>query len=764
MADDYGDSGTEAKKPEKMTDKQRLLAILEIPNIVEKLDKAKLANLGAKVVEEFEIDEASRTTWIETNEEALKLAMLVAEDKDYPFEGAANVKYPLLTTAALQFNARAYPAIVPPDRVVKCKTFGNDPQGLKAARAERVSEHLSYQLTHEVPEWEESTDQLLLILPIAGSVFRKTYYDPSLRKTCSHLVLADRFVVNYNARSLDKTPRYTEKLSLYPFEIEERIRSGRFKKFDYKTPGQEDEKAEGADSAQTDDDAPQLFLEQHRLYDLDEDGYPEPYICTVHKSTQTVVRIVANFTEKTISTDDDGKVTAIRRKEYYTHYKFLQSPDGGFYGMGFGSLLKALGEAINTTVNEMLDAGHMANIQGGFISSVLGIRDKHLTFTHGQFRVLPTNLPVNQAVMPLQFPGPAQALFALLEFLVNSGKEIASIKDVLTGEGMGKNASPTTTLALIEQGLQVFTAIYKRIHRALSHELSLHAECNREHLTAEEYSKFFDAAQPAQPAAPMQPGMPGAPPEASPGMLGGASGPMPMQPMMFDPAQDYDDTDFDIQPFSDPAAVTKMQKLAKADFAYQASKEDPAINKVEALKRVFAAADMEDPDKLLAQPDPKQMELMQRGAEAEVAEQEGKAAKVMAEAQKIANEPAEGAAPTEDPMMSQLEVAKKSHEVRGAELDNMNKEADLKAKDVEIGEDGTVESRTIVALMQQGQVLMEGLNQIAQLVAQQGAQQQAAIDNLAAIIAAPNVLVRDPATGRALESVKDFSRSGATVN
>lgn len=761
VADEYGDSAVAepATDAPKQTDKARLIEVLKLDNIVKKLPPTKLANLGQKVCEEYAIDLSSRASWMDTNEEALKLAMLMAEDKDYPFEGAANVKYPLLTTAALQFNARAYPAVVPPDRVVKCKTFGADPQGLKAARADRVSEHLSYQLTHEIEEWEEDTDRLLLILPISASVFRKTYYDPSLRRTCSRLVTADRLVVNYNARNLSETPRITEKLYLYPHEIEERIRSGRFKKFDYKAAGPSDteDKPEGADSPQTDDDAPLLFLEQHRLYDLDEDGYPEPYICTVHQSTQTVVRIVANFTEKTISLNDEGKVSAIRRKEYYTHYKFLQSPDGGFYGMGFGSLLHAIGESINGTLNQTLDAGHLANVQGGFVSGTLGLRDKSIKLSMGELRVLPTTMPVNQAIHIMDFKGPSPVLFQLLGLLIEAGKEIASIKDVLTGEGLGKNASPTTTLALIEQGLQVFTAIYKRIHRSLSHELSLHAECNREHLDAEKYSAFFDQMQPAQ-ASPMQAGQ--TPQE---GMPPGMEQQAPqMVPAMFDPAQDYNDDDMDIMPLSDPGAVTKMQKLSKADFIWTTAKDSGGIvNPAVALKRLYEAADIDNPDELFAQPDPETQELMKRGAAAEVAEKEGRAAKAMAEAEKIANEPAEPPAPQVDPietekqvMIADLEVTEKSHKVRSAQLDNLIKEADLATRDVEVvpGENGedAVASRTMLGL----QAIMEGLNQIALLVAQQGQQQTQAINELAQLVAAPNELVRDEMTGRAVGSRK----------
>jgi hypothetical protein len=395
----------------------------------------------------------------------------------------------------------------------------------------------------------------------------------------------------------------------------------------------------------------------------------------------------------------------------------------------------------------------------------------------GEFKVVPTTMPLNQAVMPITYPGPSTVLFQLLGLLIEAGKEIASIKDVLTGEGLGKNASPTTTLALIEQGLQVFTAIYKRIHRALSHELSLHAECNREHLDKEKYSAFFDQMQPA-PAdpmmqqgsgmPPMQEGMPegGMPPGMPPEM---AQQPPQMIPAMFDPAEDYNDDDMDIMPLSDPGAVTKMQKLSKADFIWTTAKDSGGIvNPAVALKRLYEAADIDNPEELFAQPDPETQELMKRGAVAEVAEKEGKAAKAMAEAEAIANAPAEPAAPQVDPIEAEkqvviagLEITEKQHKVRGAELDNLVKQADLATRDVEIvpdenGEDA-VASRTMLGL----QAIMEGLGQIAALVASQGQQQALlaeqqtqAINQVAEIVAAPNELVRDELTGRALGSRK----------
>lgn len=558
-------------------------------NIVPMLKDGQLTEIGQKAIREYDIDKKSRETWQERVSKAIDLAMLVAEDKNYPFRRASNIKFPLLTTAALQFNARAYPAIVQGNRVVKCQTWGNDPMGQKAARGERVSEHMSYQLLAELPEWEEDTDKLLVMLPIVGCCFRKVYFDPSLGRNTTRLVTADRLVVNYWARSLEDCPRVTEEMRLYPYEIQERIRSKRFVDFDYSNAAAADDQRDKEKPDPEDEDAPHLFLEQHRLLDLDDDGYPEPYIVTVHHASQQVCRIVANYTEESVNLGEDGKVAAIRKQQYYVKYLFLPSPDGGFYGWGFGWLLKDIAEAINATMNEMLDAGHLANIQGGLVSSALGIKEKNVRLQPGEWRVINTNAPLQQAVMPIKYDGPAPTLFQLLGLLVDAGKDVAAIKDVLTGEGLGKNASPTTTMALIEQGLQVFTSIYKRIHRALKAELGIHARLNRKHVDPQKYAAFFDQA------------------------VGPDGQPLPPP----DPAQDYNEADMDILPISDPATVSKMQKLAKAEFVFQTSQGNPLVNPIEALRRMYEAADVEDIDKLLMpppQPDPEVEMLMKANA------------------------------------------------------------------------------------------------------------------------------------------------------
>ena len=602
------------------TGEQILYAIMQMPNIAESLkqaDSERVAEIGQQVIEDYEIDDASREEWLAKNEDALKLAMMVAEEKNYPFANAANIKYPLLSTAALQFNARSYSAIVAPDRVVKCKVRGRDPNGEKAARSERVSEFMSDQLLHEQPEWEEDTDRMLVMLPIVGSVFRKVWYDSALQRNVSRLIPPEDMVVNYRASSIHTVPRITEILRLYPYEIEERIRDGRFLEFNYKETAPQDGEEEAEKTGETatgdDDSAPHTFLEQHCLLDLDEDGYPEPYVVTVHRDTSQVVRIVANFNEDTVTIAQNGDILSIRRHDYFVHYQFLPNPDGGFYGLGFGWLLSSTNETINTTLNQLLDAGHRANMQGGLISSVLGVREKSIRLEQGEWRVIQTNGPLKDAIMPIKYGEPSSVLFNLLGLMIDMGKELASVKDVLSGEGQGKNASPTTTMALIEQGLQVFTSIYKRIHRTLKHEFSIQARLNTQYVTPERYAQFFDepAEQQQAPQMPMQQG--------SPEMMG------QMQPaaMQIDPQADFNSKDFDILPVSDPQSVTKMQKLAKAQLVLQTSQGNPLVNQQVALKRFYEAADIENADELITdppQPSPEEQAFMEAMRDLELQE------------------------------------------------------------------------------------------------------------------------------------------------
>jgi chaperonin GroES len=652
MATAYAD----VEKPKRVDTISRLQSYLDAENIADMLEDDQLGSIGDRVVREYDIDKASRSEWETNSREAMDLAMQVATTKNYPWPKAANIKYPLLTSATIQFAARAYPAILGQGDPVKAQVVGNDagipmqqgqgqpqggpmaplqagpmqpggmvegqpqpaPQGqpqeqqwevepgAKRKRGDRVARHMSWQLTEEMEEWEEDVDKLLHILPIVGMCYKKTYFDPVLGRNRSDLVTADKCVVNDGATDLETVPRITQEVEFYPYEIEEKYRAGVWRKCELGLP---------QDSA-NDDDAPHMFLEQHRLYDLDEDGYAEPYICTVHKATCQVVRIVANFREDGVMFGDDGNIVRIERDHYFTKIPFLPNPSGGFHDIGFGYLLRPLNEAVNTTLNQMLDAGHLANTQSGFIGSGARLRGGQMRFKMGQFQQVDVSGgTLRDNLVPFQFPGPNLVLFQLLGLLIEAAKDISSVKDIMTGEAQGRNQSPTTTMALIEQGMQVFSAIYKRIFRSLRKEYKKLYNLNARYLNPETYFTVLDEQE----------------------MVG---------------PEDYNTKDYDIVPVADPRAVTHMQKLARAEYLGGFA-NDPYFNGIEVRRRMLDAASIDDIDELLVEQPPPNPQILKDADELELKkgklildglEVEGNLAKMEAEIVKLLAE-AEGIEP-----------------------------------------------------------------------------------------------------------------------
>ena len=354
----YGQPTERKKSPDLAKTLAKLLAYETSQNIAQDIldredGEQKLNDIGSEVDRKYKIDKQSRAEWEKGSERAMDIALQVREVKNYPFEGAANIKYPLVTVAALQFGARAYPAIIDGTRIVKAQVVGNDSgvpikddngdpkvdplsqeplwikkPGEKRAKADRVSRHMSYQLLNEMEEWEEDTDVLLHHLPIVGCAFRKVWRSETLGRNKSEMVPAKHLVVNDKCRSLDEAPAVTHEIFLYPQDIEERKLSGVFLDIDLGSPAEAD----------SDEDAPHMFLEQHRYIDLDEDGYKEPYIVTVHKDTCHVVRIVANYSVDEIK-DNGKKIVRIPKEQYFVKYSFIPDPKGGFYDIGFGRLL-----------------------------------------------------------------------------------------------------------------------------------------------------------------------------------------------------------------------------------------------------------------------------------------------------------------------------------------------------------------------------------------------------------------------------------------
>jgi chaperonin GroES len=573
-AADPMDEGQETGAPELEAEqpandaRHPLLSLIGVPNLADHLSDDVLGQMGAKVCDEFKLDEDSRAAagWDETNKAAMDLVMLVRKAKNVPWPNAANVKFPLLIKACIEFNARAYPAIIDGPDVVKGSVKG-EPSPEKEARAERIGNHMSYQLLEEMDDWEEDTDKLLIQLPAVGCAFRKSYFDPVKGYNSSHLVSAKDFVVNYMTKDLATCPRATHVLTFYPHEIAEKMRSGLWLEQDLGTP----------QDGGNDDQAPHTFLEQHRLWDLDGDDYPEPYIVTVHKETQKVVRVVARFTEKGLTLDGE-KVVRIAPTRIFTKYPFIPAPDGSFYDMGFGTLLFPLSESINSIINQILDAGTLSNMQAGFIGAGISIKSGSQSFKPGEFKkVEATGSALKDNIVLLPTKEPSAVLFNLLGLLIEAAKDVTATQDILSGDA-GKGTLPVGTVtALVEQGLKTFTAIVKRVHRALKKELGVLYDLNAHYLQPQAYFTFQDVQ----------------------GVIA---------------QQDYAEGDCDVVPVSDPNMATDMQRMQRAQFVMEVGKQTGAVIPRESAKQALIAAKVPDPDKLLPPdgpppPDPKTIEL-----------------------------------------------------------------------------------------------------------------------------------------------------------
>ena len=243
-------------------------------NIAELMEESQLESLGQRVLKDYDADKLTLKSREEKMDKAMDLALLVPKEKNYPFPKASNVKYPLLTSAAIQFAARSYPAIVTPSGIVKIKKIGNDPDGQKVKIGERVATYENHQLREEMEDWVEGTDKLLHTLPILGCLFKKTYYNSVKGTNVSDLVYPKFLIVKNSVSSLETAPRISHEIELYPFEIIEKKRAGIFLDIDISNS-----KSSLKEEANTEDeDAAHIFIEQHRLLDLDNDGYPEPYI------------------------------------------------------------------------------------------------------------------------------------------------------------------------------------------------------------------------------------------------------------------------------------------------------------------------------------------------------------------------------------------------------------------------------------------------------------------------------------------------------
>jgi len=418
----------------------------------------------------------------------MDLALQIQKDKTFPWPDCANVAFPLVTIAAMQFHARAYPAIVGSEDVVKCTVLGEGDDAV--ARAERVSTHMSWQRLYEDKAWEEQEDKSILNLSIVGTNFKKTYHSANLGYNVSELVLAKNLVMDYWSKSIEECPRKTQRIPTFKNEIHEKVYRGLFRDCLEEgwyahppLPERPEEKVnednrQGVMPPAPDDTTALMVCEQHCNLDLDGDGYAEPYIITFEESSQYILRIVTRFDslddiERVGSGKREGKIVKIKAMEYFTKRTFIPSPDGGIYDIGFAVFLGPLNEAVNSLVNMLLDAGTMQTTAGGFLGRGAKIRGGVYTLAPFEWkRMDSTGDDIRKSVFPLPVNAPSDVLFQLLGLLIQYTSRVSGTTDITVGENPGQNTPAQTSQNMIEMGQKIYNAIFKRIWRSSKEEFT----------------------------------------------------------------------------------------------------------------------------------------------------------------------------------------------------------------------------------------------------------------------------------------------------
>ena len=508
--------------------------ILLADNVAEMLSDEWLREIGQDAVAGYRDDVSSRAEWEQNNADVLRMAMQVVQQKTFPWQGSACVEFPLMALACVNFQSRAVAEAVPGGAVAMCKggmplshieqqvsqnvqqqmqqqmqqaPLPDDPahaqqmqqqmqqqikqQVSQAVIAqyrmlEKLGEQLTFQM-QELDDFEEKTDLLMAILPLAGCVIKKTFWDAAEKRNRSEVVLPNNFIVNYWATGdIDNLQRVSQWFTLAQHELDARIREGQYLDGAYEagytpdvTENVKDER-QGLTQGRR-DHADIEMLEQHTWLDLDEDGYAEPYVVTVDVRTQTVRRIVKRFYEDGVQRRGN-LITRIIPQSYFTKYTFMQSPDGGWYGQGFGSLLKAINATVSGAINRLLDAGTLAVTAGGFLSKEIRIKGGEYAFRPNEWKRAECSAEVLKAgIVPLPVRGPDAVLMQLIEYLVGYSERVVGATDLMTGLTPGQNTPAETSRNTLEQGLKVYSGIMRRVYRAMQREFRLWYGLNQRH-------------------------------------------------------------------------------------------------------------------------------------------------------------------------------------------------------------------------------------------------------------------------------------------
>lgn len=547
------DFDPKAKKPQG--------AVVDEDNLAEALDDQTLDSIAAKVIEMVDADQLARKDWQDRLTKGLEKCGLLGADLKAAFEGGSTVIHPLIVEAAVQFQARAIEELFPASGPVKARVIGESDEVLED-QAERVEAHMNYQITVEDQDYFDEVDKMLFALPFMGSCFKKSYWDEEEGCVVSRYIEAERVLVPYSAKNIRRAPRITHVIPYSATDLRARMASGFYLDEDRARLGEPTTTGTETLGTQSDQVAPSGLTEdnEYEVYEMQvnwalpgadgNEGEVAPYIISVEKEYQRVLSIRANV-------DEEGN-----KRTWFTHYRYL--PGLGVYGYGLFHTIGGLGDAATAALRELLDSATFATRQGGFKSVDAKFKDKNNKIEPGVWKDTDmTADELHKAFYTPDFKEPSAALFNLLGMIVQSGQRFASTTEAMVGEG-AKSIPVGTTIARIEQGSKVYSAIHKRLHRAAGAEFKLRARLNFEHL---DEGKTF-----------------------------GAFG-----KNMQISREDYD-ARIDVEPVSDPNIISTPQRIALAQAALERSKESPLYDKLEAEKRYLRALKTPDIDKLLIDP------------------------------------------------------------------------------------------------------------------------------------------------------------------
>jgi len=457
-------------------------------NLAEELPDRELSRIASEIMEEFDANKASRQEWEDAYANGLELLGFSYEERTQPFRGSSGVTHPLLAESATQFQAQAFNELLPPSGPVRTTVIGDNTKE-KEAQARRVRQFMNYYITNVMEDYTPDMDQMLFYLPLAGSTFKKVYFDEGMNRAVSKFVPAENLVVPYETSDLDTCPNITQVVRMSLNDLRKKQVSGFYLDVPV-TPGEgksdsvtdEIQRIDGVTPSQIDYDA--TLLECH--VDLDLEGFEEvdedgemtgikiPYIVTLSYDTGEILAIRRNYRE-----DDEFK----KKIQYFVHYKFL--PGFGFYGLGLIHTIGGLSRTATSALRQLIDAGTLSNLPAGFKARGLRIRDDDDPLQPGEFRdVDAPGGAIRDSLMPLPFKGPDPTLFNLLGFVVEAGQRFATITDMKVGDG-NQNAAVGTTIAMLEQGARVMSAIHKRLHYAMRIEFKILARVMGESLPQE---------------------------------------------------------------------------------------------------------------------------------------------------------------------------------------------------------------------------------------------------------------------------------------